>query len=64
MEGTIYISKDHQVKVVMLPPDGEEAVKRRIRTILDLAIAIGKRQGKIRSYVGNINIDAEKAKGE
>lgn len=63
-EGTIYISEDHQVKVIMLPPDGEEAVNRRIRTILDLAIAIGRRQGKIRSNIGNSRVDAEKAKEE
>ncbi|KSV17296.1 hypothetical protein DA01_07590 [Dehalococcoides mccartyi] len=63
-EGTIYISEDHQVKVIMLPPDGEEAVNRRIRTILDLAIAIGRRQGKIRSNIGNSKVDAEKAKEE
>jgi hypothetical protein len=53
MEGTIFISKDHQVKVVMLPPDGEAAVNRRILTILDLAIAIGRRHGLIRSNIGN-----------
>jgi hypothetical protein len=52
MEGTIFISKDHQVNVVMLPPDGDAAVNRRIQTILDLAIAIGKRHGVIRSNIG------------
>jgi hypothetical protein len=52
-EGTIYVSKDHQIKVVMLPPDGEAAVNRRILTILDLAIAIGRRHGLIRSNIGN-----------
>lgn len=53
MEGTIFISKDHQVKVIMLPSDGEAAVNRRILTILDLAIAIGRRHGLIRSNIGN-----------
>ena len=52
MEGTIFISEEHQVNVIMLPPDGDAAVNRRIQTILDLAIAIGKRHGVIRSDIG------------
>lgn len=55
--GYIEAEDGHLIQVVMLPPDGEEAVNRRLRTILDLAIAIGRRQGKIRSNIGNSMVD-------
>ncbi|MBM3167370.1 MAG: hypothetical protein FJZ94_07995 [Chloroflexi bacterium] len=60
-----YITVDgHKITIVMLPPDGEEAVNRRLRTILELAIAIGRRQGRIRSNIGNSKPMSEKAKEE
>ncbi|MBM3175240.1 MAG: hypothetical protein FJ022_07865 [Chloroflexi bacterium] len=44
----------HKIRLKILPYDGDIEAERRVRTLLELAIIIGKREGLIGNHIPDI----------
>jgi hypothetical protein len=65
MNSLKHASPAHKIKLRILPYDGDIEAERRVRTLLELAIIIGKREGLIGNHIPDIpKVSTPIARGE
>jgi len=48
------ISRGKKLQLTILPYDGDMEAEQRVRTILELAITIGRREGLIGNHISDV----------
>lgn len=54
MDSFKFAPPGHKIRLRILPYDGDIEAERRIRTLLELAITIGKREGLIGNHLPDV----------